>query len=343
MMVGGLGVLGAVREVQVPLLAVLLLGAVAAKARRVISTRSITAGIGPTAMLPFRLQRPIAMGVCCSELALGVGLLLTAGRIGAGMPADIVRSATALLFGTAVAALYELRARQPDAGCGCFGDLSETPVSWRALARSALLCAAAVATISEPALRRPASADQAGLVLAVLAIELAVLAALSPEIGELMVRLGYSEPCEVRRVPVQRTLAALRLSAQWRKYRHYISSNEPTDVWREGCWRFVVFPAMLTGRRVEVVFAVYTKSRRPPVRATIFDATADKRTLTATNGLADTVAVIPAPRRSQVPGQTAPAASTTAFGRASHGAPHHLQHHTAHRVPSRRNRHSAGL
>jgi hypothetical protein len=343
MTMGGSNVLDVVREVQVPLLAALLLGAVAAKARRAISRRSIAAGIGPTAMFPVHLQRPIGMGVCASELALGVGLLLTAGSIGAGMPADVLRSATALLFGTAVAALHELRTRQPDAGCGCFGDLSETPVSWRALARSALLCAAAVATIGEPPLRRPASADQAGLVLAVLAVELLVLAVLSPEIGELMVRLGYSEPCEVRRIPVQRTLAALRSSAYWRKNRRYIVDTEPTDVWREGCWRYVVFPAMVASRRVEVVFAVYLKSRRPPVRAVIYDATADKRTRQAASGVAGAAAIIPAPRRRPVPGPSVPAPSITVSGRAPHGAPHHVQHHTAHRVPSRRNRHSAGL
>ena len=340
-MVGGLDVFSAVRDIQVPLLAVLLLGAFAAKARRAISTRSVTAGISPTAMFPVHLRRPIAIGVGGIELALGIGLLLTAGGIGAGMPVLAVRSATALLFIIAVGALHVLRTRQPDAGCGCFGDLSDTPVSWRSLARSAMLCAAAVATIEAPPLRRPASAGQAGVVLAMLAVELAVLAALSPEIGELMVRLGYSEPCEVRRLPVQRTLAALRASAQWRRYRRYIGSAEPTDVWREGCWRYVVFPAMLTSRRVEVVFAVYMKSRRAPVRATIYDATADKRTRQAAGAVAETItAIIPAPRRGPVP---SPAPSITGAGHAPHGAPHLIQHGTAHHVPSRRHRHSAGL
>ena len=340
-MVGGMHVLDAMREVQVPLLAVLLLGAFAAKARRAIHTRSISAGISPTAMFPVHLRRPIAIGVCAIELALGVALLLTAGRIGAGMPALAVRSATALLFIIAVGALHELRTRQPDVGCGCFGDLSETPVGWRALARSGLLCAAAIATIGEAPLSRPASSGQAGLILAALAVEVLVLAALSPEIGELMVRLGYSEPCEVRRLPVPRTLGTLRASASWRKYRRYLVSTDPTDVWREGCWRFVVFPSMLASRRVEVVFAVYLKSRRGPVRAVIFDATADKRTRDAAGAAADAVtAIIPAPRSGPVP---RPAPPITGTGRAPHAVPRRVQHRTAQRVASHRHRHSAGL
>ncbi|WP_300605172.1 MauE/DoxX family redox-associated membrane protein, partial [Trebonia sp.] len=310
---GELGVLGAVREVQIPLLAALLLGAVAAKASRAISAGSIAAGIKPTGMFPFWLRRPAAMAMCCGELALGLGLLVTAGRIGAGPPAVVVRTATALLFGTAVGALHVLRTRQPDAGCGCFGDLSDTPVSWRVQVRSALLCAAAVATIGEPPLRLPASGGQAATVLTVLAVEVLVLATLSPEIGEIMVRLGYSEPCEVRRLPVSRTVATLRASSQWRRYRRYIVSTEPTDVWREGCWRFVVFPAMLASRRVEVVFAVYLKPRRPTVRAAIFDATADRSAHKAADGFAATVAsFITAPRRVPGSGADAPAAPAAA-------------------------------
>jgi hypothetical protein len=40
--------------------------------------------------------------------------------------------------------------------------------------------------------------------------------------------------------------------------------------WREGCWRFAVFPGMLTGRRVEVVFAVYLNPRLPPPKIVWF-------------------------------------------------------------------------
>jgi hypothetical protein len=45
-----------------------------------------------------------------------------------------------------------------------------------------------------------------------------------------MVRLGYSEPCEVRRMPVGRTMSALHASAQWRKYSSQVSAGAPSDV-----------------------------------------------------------------------------------------------------------------
>ena len=279
MNLGTSAVLSAARDIQVPLLAALLLGGCAAKARRAISARSIAPDMGPTALFPVRLHRPVAVVVGVSELALGVGLLLTASGLGAGLPALAIRLLTVVLFGTAVGALHELRTRRPAAGCGCFGDLSDTPVGWRTMSRSALLGVAAVAGVGAPPLHKPASAGQAIVVLAVFVIELCVLAALSPELGEVMVRLGYSEPCEVRRLPVARSLAALRGSPQWRQYRGYLIAPEPTDVWREGCWRFAVFPGVLATRPVEIVFAVYLKPRRPPVRVGVLDPAASNRAL----------------------------------------------------------------
>jgi uncharacterized membrane protein len=76
-----------------------------------------------------------------------------------------------------------------------------------------LLCASAVATIGLPPLRMPSSSADAELWLAVLAFELALIAFLSPELSEIMVGLGYSEPCELRRMPVGRTMSALRASS----------------------------------------------------------------------------------------------------------------------------------
>jgi hypothetical protein len=260
------------REVQVPLLALLLLGGCAAKARQAIGTRH---GAGPTAMFPLWLRRPAAIALCVSEFALGAALLLTAGSAGAGNPAAAARAATVLLLGTAAAALYELRARRPNAGCGCFGELSRTPVSWRVIARATLLCVAALSTIGIPPLRMPASAGQAWLTLAAVAAEVAVLAVLSPEIGQAMLRLSHADPCELREVPVWRTLSTLHASASWRRYQRFLITAAPIDVWREGCWRFVVFPGVLASRQVEVVFAVYLAGRHGPVRVGVLDSGAD--------------------------------------------------------------------
>jgi len=292
MTLGGGQILSELRGIQVPLLAIVLIGAFAAKSRRVISARSVDAAASPTALFPVRLRRPGAIALCATELVLGLALIVTSGPFPGGPDlkstlAAYARGATAVLFVTGAAVLYELRGRRPEAGCGCFGDLSHTPVSWRSIARSGLLTAAALISISAPPPRLPGSPALAWLLVAGIAVELAVLAVLSPELGELMVRLGYSEPCEVRRIPVSRTLTSLRASAQWRRYKRHLTDLEPSDVWREGCWRYAVFPGVTEGRPVDVVFAVYTKLRRPPVRAAIVDAATDE----ATGGL-----FIPPPR-----------------------------------------------
>jgi hypothetical protein len=258
------------------LLAVLLIGASAAKARRVLSARGGGAQISPTVLFPLHLRRPLAIALCTAELALGIALVVTIGSFGAGLPAMVIRALAALLFLTAVGALQELRTRNPEAGCGCFGDLSHAPVSWRVLARSVLLSAAALATVTTPPALWITSPAQAWLLAAAFAAELGVLAALSPEVGEAMVRLGYSEPCELRVIPAARTLTALRASAQWRRYHRYLATTEPSDVWREGCWRFAVFPGIADGTVVDIVFAVYMQTRRPPIRAALVDVTPDE-------------------------------------------------------------------
>lgn len=271
--------LTAVRELQIPLLAALLLGGCAAKAWRLLRTRSLSAALVPTGLLPLRLQQPVMMTMCATEFALGLGLIGTAGQVGAGgqgLPATIVRAGTALFFLVAVGALNETRQRRPDAGCGCFGEFSETPIGWRTITRAGVLCAAATVTIGVPPLRMPSSPTTAELLLATLAFELSVIAFLSPEIGEILVRLGYSEPCELRRLPVGRTLSALHSSSQWRRFAGQVVAAAPDDVWREGCWRFVVYPGSARGRRVDIVFAVYLQTRRPPIRVAVLDADTDE-------------------------------------------------------------------
>lgn len=261
----------AIRELQVPLLALLLMAGSAGKGWRMLRAGSVTAGLGPTVLFPWRLRRPIMIAMCVTELGLGIALLGTAAHFGAGVLANIVRAGTALFFLIAVGILYEVRQRRPDAGCGCFGDLSDQPIGVRTIGRAALLCAAAVISIGAPPLHMASSTAEGGFWVLSLAVELALLAALSPEIGQLLARLGYSEPCELRRLPVARTLSALRSSPQWRRHAGQLSADVPADVWREGCWRFVVFPGLANGRRADVVFAVHLQSRRPQIRVAVLD------------------------------------------------------------------------
>jgi hypothetical protein len=265
-------VLTEVREAQVPLLSAMLLGGCAAKFARALRVGSLDAGLGPTALFPMRLRRPVALVICAVELVCGVALIVTAGGLGHGDVANAVRLTTSLLFLVATCALIELRTSHPETGCGCFGEFSTAPVSGRTLARSAFFAIAALATIGLPPLRAPHPGADAARLLAIFAVELCLIAALSPELGEALVRLGYSEPCELRRLPAVRTLAALRRSSQWRKRAGLITAEVPVDMWRELCWRFVVFPARVGDRDAEIVFAVYLRPNRPVIHAALVDS-----------------------------------------------------------------------
>jgi hypothetical protein len=265
------------REVQIPLLSAMLLSGCAAKLARIIRVGSLDAGLGPTAMFPMRLRGPVAMAMCALECGLGLGLIATAGQVGRGAPAFSVRLGTGLLFLVATSALIELRASRPDVGCGCFGEFSQEPVGWRTLSRSALLALAALGTLGLGPVQPPQAKTTAALLLGVLAAELAVVASLSPELGEALVRLGYSEPCELRVIPVERSVTALRRSKQWRRHATLLTADMPVDTWRELCWRYVVFPGRYGDqeageRAAEVVFAVFVRLRRPLIHAVLVDA-----------------------------------------------------------------------
>src|SRR5215475_11322824 len=266
-------ILHAIREVQIPILAAMLLGACAAKLAQVLKAGGLSATFGPTALFPANIRRPVALGICVIEAALGLGLILTAGGTGGKVPAMAFRAGSCLFFIVATCALIELRASRPDVGCGCFGELSTSPVNFRTIARSALFAIAALVTITlGPIGRPPVKASAIAELLGILAAELLVIGALSPEIGEGLIRLGYSEPCELPIVPSGRTLAALHRSRQWRRHSRLITSAVPADIWRELCWRYVVYPASYDNRAADLVFAIFLKHRRPAIRAALVDA-----------------------------------------------------------------------
>jgi len=265
-------VLEAIGEVQIPLLAAMLLLGCATKVLKMVRAGSADDNIGPTALFPMHLRRPLAVVLCAVEAALGLGLLVTAGRFGGHAPADGIRLGSCLLFLVATCALLELRQSRPDVGCGCFGDFSTAPVSARTLARSALLAVAGLATVWVGPITRPRTVAGAFGLLTIACAEVLLIAVLSPEVGEGLIRLGYSAPCELRNVPAARTLAALRRSKYWRRYASLITSESPEDVWRELCWRFVVFPARYQDRQTDVVFAVFLQHRRPVVHVALVDS-----------------------------------------------------------------------
>jgi hypothetical protein len=264
--------LTALGDVQVPLLAAMLLGGCAAKLTRAIRHSSVSNGLGPDAIFPLRLREWASGALFGVELLLGFGLILTSGRLLSGPSAELIRLGTGVLFLVATCALIEVRSVRPAAGCGCFGDLSSSPITGRTLARSGLLAAAALSIIKLPPVELPETYGSSALLLGLFAAEAGLFAALSPEVHELLVRIGYSTPCELRAQPPEQALVRLRRSAQWRRHAYLVLDQRPADVWRELCWQFFAYPSRYPGRQAELVFAVYLAQRRPVVRSALVDS-----------------------------------------------------------------------
>jgi hypothetical protein len=87
----------AIEQMQVPLLALVLLGGCAAKMSRVLRARSVLVVLDATSLFPPRLRRPATMAVCFTELCLGGAILATSGRSLHAWAAG-VRLAAALFF-----------------------------------------------------------------------------------------------------------------------------------------------------------------------------------------------------------------------------------------------------
>jgi Methylamine utilisation protein MauE len=258
-----------IREMQVPVLALIMLGACAVKLSRVLRARSMLVVLDATALFPARLRRPAMITLCATEMSLGILLLVTAGRVGAAGRADGVRLTVSTFFLVGMCALVELREHRPDLGCGCFGEFSVTPPGVRSIARAGLLASAALAAIHIPPLHPPPPGRAATSDLAIILAELLLLAALSPEVGQALARLGYSEPCELRLIPPERSVTSLRRSRAWRRHAHMLISDSPADMWRELCWWYFAYPARGRGADCDVVFAVEVKPRRPAIRVAV--------------------------------------------------------------------------
>jgi hypothetical protein len=265
-------VLTALGDVQVPVLAAMLLGGCAGKVTRAIRQRSLSTGLGPDALFPLRLRDWASGALFGVELLLGFGLILTSGRLLSGPSADLIRLGTGVLFLVATCALIEIRSIRPAAGCGCFGDLSSSPITGRTLARAGLLAVAALSIIELPPIELPQTSGSSFLLLGLFASETMLFAALSPEVHELMVRIGYSTPCELRIQPPEQALVRLRRSAQWRRHADLVRDQRPADAWRELCWQYFTYPSRYPGRHAELVFAVYMEHRRPIVRSALVDS-----------------------------------------------------------------------
>ncbi|NBE95108.1 hypothetical protein FE391_18585 [Nonomuraea sp. KC401] len=244
-------------ESQLPLLVVLLVLGTMAKVVtvRLKSEPGELARLGPAVLVPGRLRAPALLVCAAVELVLAAGLLATSHTI--------FRWATVAFFAMSTYVLLELRRRRPDAGCGCFGEVSSAPVGWRSIGRTAALTGMAGMSVLAPAPGWVAVLNPSWLTVAGAALVLV----LSPEIDELIARARFRTPCEQQRGPSESaSLARLRSSGAWRDHRAGLTSPEPYDSWRELCWRFFAFQ---NHDNDDVVFAVQLSGRRPAVRTAV--------------------------------------------------------------------------
>ncbi|MEO3830039.1 MauE/DoxX family redox-associated membrane protein [Actinomadura sp. B10D3] len=257
----------AFQNTQVLLLAAVLLAACLAKLtvrERAADVPDHVHGVpvpaGAARLTALRRSRGMTVGLGVGEGLLGLALLVTSHLS--------VRLATTVAFAAATWVVGELRVGRPDAGCGCFGALSSKRVDRRSVLRAVLFTCAAIASLGAPLAGVDVLRDAQVQVGLVFALELALFAALSPELAELA-GLGQraAVPCERRRSPMRETYATLHASPAWAEHENVIASAVPLDVWREGCWRFVVFPARVDERDAEIVFAVSTAERDRVVRS----------------------------------------------------------------------------
>jgi hypothetical protein len=214
------------------------------------------------------LNRQVTLALGVFEGGLGLAMMVSAHAS--------VRLAATVTFAAATWVVGELRRQGADTGCGCFGELSRGPVERRGVLRTGLCTLAAVVALGAPHSGTDVLRQGPALVGLVFVAELALFAALSPELPALLERLGLrpraAAPCERRRSPLTETYQALHASDAWLSRENAIVSAAPLDVWREGCWRFLVFPARVDGREMEIVFAVSTAARHRTVRYAVVEA-----------------------------------------------------------------------
>lgn len=245
------------QEVQLPLLACVLISACVAK----IAIREPSDATGPGMLTTLRRHRGAVVTVAVVEGCLGVALLVT--------DHPVARLGTIVVFFVATSVVFELRSRKAEEGCGCFGGLSTTPVRFRTVLRACLFLLAALSVVAVPVTGFDVIRHGTVWHAAIAAGELAVFAVLSPEIGVLIARRRERIPCEHRTVPLAETFAILHASEQWRTYSPLIVTADPADMWRELCWRFLVYRGQDDDEDVEIVFAVSTDERAATVRAAI--------------------------------------------------------------------------
>jgi hypothetical protein len=200
----------------------------------------------------------VPVGVAWAALAIAelvVGALMLTG-IAAPLPEFAAAAGLGL---AAVVALWGMR-NAPDTGCGCFGTKSE-PVTARTVVRAGVLAGLALAAAIAGGVWTDALSHPLAIVLG-LAVGLALLAT-TPELRPRDVRLRAGQAvCSHRPAPPRQTLERLRGSELWADAREYLAADVPTEEWRDGCFRYLTYPANYAGQAATAVFALYLGRNR---------------------------------------------------------------------------------
>lgn len=223
-------------------------------------------GLGPAVLLPERLRRPGIVTCALVELGYAVALPL--------WDHPLPRWGAVVFFTLATYVLVDLKRRRPEAGCGCFGEVSSKPVGLRSIGRAAVLGLMALAIALAPVTVGDLIAGVSWAMLGWTLAAAALVLLFSPEIDEVIARMRYRPPCELRESRVEDALSRLTASAAWRERRPLLASTTPVDTWRELCWRFFVYEGRTAdGDAVDVVFAVHLDGgRHAPVRSALVAA-----------------------------------------------------------------------
>ncbi|WP_225837958.1 MauE/DoxX family redox-associated membrane protein [Streptomyces sp. NK08204] len=220
------------------------------------------------------------------ELAVAVGLLAAPATVGPGVAATVLGTGFLGYLGYA-------RATAPESSCGCTAR-DNGPVSWRAFARAGLVVAGGAAAVGArtawwtEAVRHPVAS------VAVLAVALAVLVAVSSDLDHLWLvplrrtRLKvFGHPLlgnHGEEVPVAASVELLERSLAWVAASPVVRSGL-IDHWEADGWRFLQFAGVHdpdgTARPVTVLFALDPHATRdttgnPAVRVTLIDDRTDE-------------------------------------------------------------------
>ena len=198
--------------------------------------------------------------IALAELAVGLCVLVLPGERW-----PLIAAAGLLGF----ALLYSTGGQRlrPGSPCGCFGSLSTGVAWWQSVLRTGVLlgcCLAAIAggegwtTVEEPG------------VWSLVAVELIALVWLSPERHALARAAGgwtrrwrwtverwrIGEDCANAAGPPARETRWLSKTELWGRVSGYVSTDQASEVWRDGCWEFATFPGRYEGAPATVVFGI---------------------------------------------------------------------------------------